>query len=84
MTNTHPALVVHVLKCNIFFLTDVAHGRKTFEVRKHDRDFQVGNVLELFDDHGSRTSKRVSYILTHEDFPDGIKEGYAVLGLVAV
>ena len=38
---------IHELKCWPSQWEAVACGRKTFEVRKHDRDFAVGDVLHL-------------------------------------
>ncbi len=37
----------HELKLDIKYFDDVKSGKKNFEIRKNDRDFQVGDVLEL-------------------------------------
>jgi hypothetical protein len=37
----------HVLKCRQPFYDAIVDGRKTFEVRKNDRGFAVGDVLQL-------------------------------------
>jgi len=42
---------VHRLKTVDPYFTDVAVGRKTFEVRKNDRGFRVGDVLVLEEWH---------------------------------
>lgn len=74
----------HVLKLQPRFAKDVESGRKTFEVRRDDRNYKVGDVLTFADldkkpyDMGSY---EVTYKLTHEDFPDGIPQGYCVLGI---
>lgn len=39
--------MIHQLKCDSKFFEDVASGKKTFEVRKNDRDFFVGDFLAL-------------------------------------
>lgn len=38
---------VHTLKCWPNFFYDVKSGEKTFEIRKNDRDYLVGDILEL-------------------------------------
>ena len=40
-------LTVHRLKCETPFFDAVEAGRKTAELRRNDRDFRVGDVLEL-------------------------------------
>lgn len=44
----------HDLKLDIKYFDDVKSGKKNFEIRKNDRDFQVGDILEL---------KKVSWFL---------------------
>ncbi|AYF99887.1 DUF3850 domain-containing protein [Lactococcus allomyrinae] len=45
---------IHELKLDIKYFDDVKNGIKNFEIRKNDRDFQVGDILEL---------KKVSWFL---------------------
>ena len=79
-------MAVHYLKIKEEYYRDVMIGLKTFELRKNDRDFQVGDILMLIklDDKGNETDqvirKKVTYIL--KDCPQyGLKEGYAILGI---
>ncbi|EKE9396612.1 DUF3850 domain-containing protein, partial [Listeria monocytogenes] len=37
----------HELKILSEYFWDIAEGRKTFEIRKNDRNFQVGDYLIL-------------------------------------
>ena len=79
-------MAVHYLKIKPEYDKDVQCGLKTFELRKNDRDFQVGDILMLIklDGKGNETDqvirKKVTYIL--KDCPQyGLKEGYAILGI---
>ncbi|MHC5722582.1 MAG: DUF3850 domain-containing protein [Nostoc sp.] len=60
-------------------------GRKTFELRKNDRNYQVGDSLTLIEINptnelaptGRQTNKEVVYLLTGW----GLQEGYVVLAI---
>lgn len=74
----------HHLKCWNEFHDAIRRGEKTFEVRKNDRDFQVGDVLRLhrFDPEtqtfsSSVISRLVTYIMHGPAF--GIEAGYCVM-----
>lgn len=82
----------HALKTWPEFFDAVCAGDKTFEVRRADRDFRVGDVLLLQrwePDRGDYTrdgsgdpatlSVRVTYILPGGQF--GVEPGYVVMGL---
>ena len=93
----------HQMKLNDRYFDAVANGTKTFEIRKDDRGFRVGDVLELYrvNDNGLYVSNdgtyasndrsglkpiqvKVTYILTHNDFPAGIPEGFVVMSIERV
>lgn len=40
-------MATHYLKCWEMYFDPIAEGRKTFEIRKNDRDYQTGDVLVL-------------------------------------
>lgn len=75
---------MHELKTRPEYFQAVWDGRKTFEVRKNDRDFKVGDAVKLVEYSesegytGSALVKTITYIL---DDPEFVKEGYVVLGL---
>lgn len=80
--------MIHELKTINPFFQKLAEGKKTFELRKNDRDFKIGDVLFLkeYDDinneYKSGFIKRlITDITYHENFPEGIKEGYCILSL---
>jgi len=39
--------MVHLLKIKQCYLYHILEGRKQFEIRKNDRDFQVGDVIQF-------------------------------------
>jgi hypothetical protein len=77
----------HVLKTVERYWDGLAAGEKTFEVRRNDRGFQIGDILVLLRgtdaaESGRFVRKRVAYILEGGQF--GIEPGYVVLGLADV
>lgn len=73
---------VHNLKIKPQYFKDVVCGIKTFEVRKNDRNFEVGDIITLREfENGKLTGKSINveivYILNDEEY---CKEGYVVLG----
>ena len=76
----------HKLKLAKMFFEDVRLGRKSFELRKNDRDYKIGDILELREmDNGEPTGrvieKEITYIL--EGFA-GLKEDYCILALADI
>lgn len=71
---------VHHLKTWPEFFDDVVSGRKTFEIRKNDRDFKVGDevILEEFDEVHGYTGSRcypltIAYVTPPSRcLPDGV------------
>lgn len=81
----------HRLKITDRFMNDIDSGLKTFEIRRHDRKFEVGDEIEfllLCDDawypEPHTVGYSITYILTHKDFPQGVKRDYCVLGIKRV
>ena len=79
-------LKTHILRTWPKHLEAVIRGDKTFEVRQNDRDFAVGDILDLREwdpetqEYGPRSIlHHVTYILEGGQF--GIEEGYVVMGL---
>lgn len=80
---------IHRVKCYARFFTLAEKGEKCFEVRRNDRDYKAGDLIELNETRnaeytGRAALYRITFVLTSEDFPDGIKGGYAVLGIEPV
>jgi hypothetical protein len=73
----------HELKCDAEQFTAVIEGRKTFEFRRNDRDFRVGDDLVLQEYlpsekrlTGRESLRSVGYILHGPAY--GIPEGFCV------
>lgn len=82
--------VRHDLKTWLQYFDAVVEGRKPFEVRRNDRDYQVGDWLRLlpYDTAKQRVVRRngyrhydveITYMLTGGQF--GVEPGYVVLGI---
>lgn len=76
----------HRLKIAKMFFDTVDTGKKSFELQKNDRNYQIGDILELHEmsngeETGRVTEKQVIYVL--EGFK-GLEEGYCILGLSEV
>ena len=78
--------MTHQLKTYPKYFDALARGEKNFEVRRNDRNYQVGDVLTLqrycpkADAYtGAEIDKRVTYVLPGNDF--GIAKDYCVLAL---
>lgn len=74
---------VHDVKLGATFFEDVKTGRKTFELRKNDREYKEGDTIVLHEYKDGATTgrmikKKIVYML--EDFT-GLEDGYCILGL---
>jgi hypothetical protein len=77
----------HRLNTIARYFDAVERGEKTFEVRKNDRAFQTGDILELVRTDGDHMAprdapslrKQIIYLLQGGQF--GIEPAYCVLGL---
>ena len=77
----------HKLKITPQYFYDICYRNKRFEVRKDDRNYQVGDKI-LFEEYDPETKtytgrsfspdRPIQYIL--KDCPFGVEKGYCVLG----
>lgn len=78
---------VHEIKCWPSFFGEVQTGNKTFELRKDDRNYQIGDVLHIrcYDPvtktyDGRAALKKIGYmVIGGSGF--GLSEGYVAMSL---
>jgi hypothetical protein len=78
----------HNLKIHPAYFEAVSDGRKTFEVRKNDRTFQVYDTVQLREWNptadgytGRKIDCRITYVLSAFH---GIEAGYIVFGITKI
>lgn len=85
--------MIHELKLNSKYYYDSLMNIKTFEIRKNDRNFKIGDILKLVEYFpvliegkykgeivftGQFHYKQITYILDDQEY---LREGYVCLGL---
>ena len=88
--------VRHAVRIDVNWFDLIVSGDKTAEVRKHDRDYQVGDALVMYHhpdglmmpNDRERSAQAVEAIISHilpaSMFPDALHDRYSVLSLVSV
>ena len=77
--------MIHELKTLPVYFGEVWNGNKTFEIRKDDRGYKVGDSLKLLEYNslgytGRICNRKITYILKDcEKY--GLKEGFVILGM---
>jgi len=92
-------MTTHKLYLREEFYDAVVNGIKTFEIRKADRDYKVGDTLVMTLERNTgkvayatgkpiyepvgicKVEAVITYILTHDMFPQGVPEGYVVMAI---
>lgn len=72
---------VHQIRIAKSYFDDVANGIKTFELRKNDRGYKKGDILEMMEfADGKNTGRMVRVLVTYilEDYT-GIEDGYCIM-----
>lgn len=78
----------HALKCTHTFFEDLMTEKKNFELRKNDRNYQIGDKLVLQETYkclcfplytGRYIFREITYILKNFE---GLKDSYCILGLI--
>ena len=72
---------VHQIRLAKPYFDDVANGIKTFELRKNDRGYKKGDILEMMEfKDGKNTGRTVRVLVTYilEEFA-GLEDGYCIM-----
>lgn len=89
MDNSH----THFIKIEERWFSRITREEKTYELRKNDRDYQVGDVIffEIIRDFWSKeditlpADLKPIYIITHvltSDVCEGLEKGYCILSIM--
>ena len=74
---------IHQIRLASMYYDDVASGRKSFELRKNDRDYHVGDRLEMMEfNNGRHTGRNIKADIIYmlEDY-SGLEDGFCILGI---
>lgn len=78
-------MTFHELRIRPEYYDAILNGIKTHEIRKNDKDFRVGDSIkfDVMKEEIYYAPERytITHILTAEEFPEGIREGYAILSI---
>jgi hypothetical protein len=88
-------MITHDLKTWSCYFTEVLAGNKTFELRKNDRNYKIGDILNLIEvdenkpliiaglkhylPTGRTCQRTITYILEGGQF--GLDKDYVILGM---
>lgn len=81
-SNAEDGQQVHQIRIAATYFEDVASGIKPFELRKNDRHYKVGDILEMMEfKDGRNTGRMIKALVTYllEDYT-GLEEGYCIMG----
>lgn len=76
-------MTIHELKTKSEYLESIISGTKTFEIRKNDRNYKVGDILVLKGwENNHYTGKTYYVIVTYilKKF-DGLKKNYIIMAV---
>lgn len=81
---------LHKLKCWPEYFVEVLIGRKTFEIRKNDRDFKQGDILflqewnPLIGAYTGRSITKLAGFIMYSDNKDfgSVADGYCCISLL--
>ena len=76
----------HSIRLAAMYFEDVASGKKTFELRKNDRGYKEGDILELMEfTDGRNTGRSIKALVTYmfEEYT-GLADGYCIMGIKVI
>lgn len=72
---------IHQIKLGASFFDEVCRGEKSFELRKNDRGYKKGDILEMLEfSDGKFTGRTVRVLVTYMlDEYTGLEDGYCIM-----
>ena len=73
---------VHQIRIAATYFEDAESGRKPFELRKNDRNYKEGDILDMMEfKDGRNTGRTIRKVVTYllENY-SGLEDGYCILG----
>ena len=80
--NQEDLKMLHLLRIESNYFSNLDTGSKKCEIRYNDRDYQLGDVLQFRINGGCKED--LQFKITHIHSGLGMKEGYVVLSLEEV
>lgn len=77
---------VHQIRIATTYFEDAASGKKPFELRKNDRNYKEGDILEMMEfKDGRNTGRTIRKVVTYllENY-SGLQDGYCIMGIKAI
>lgn len=73
----------HSIRLAKTYFNDVASGKKSFELRKNDREYKVGDMLEMLEFADGRNTGRIiqAEVVYMLEGYTGLEDGYCILGI---
>lgn len=71
--------MIHRIKLSYLYFDDAQNGKKNFELRKDDRNYQVGDKL-LLSEVKDNVLTEVDVVYKLADYT-GLEAGYCILGI---
>lgn len=86
VVNVEPVHKIHRLKIKWEYMDDIDNGKKSFELRKNDRNFKENDIIHFIDTNGNKfvDFTRVYYVITYvlKDVEQyGLDKDYCILGI---
>lgn len=80
---------IHRIKIKAEYFKEILDGMKTFELRKNDRDYQRGDLVEfsVILKDGQILKSKVLYVITYvlKDVPEyGLADGFCIFSIKEV
>lgn len=77
---------VHQIRLASMYFDDAVSGKKPFELRKNDRDYKEGDILEMMEfKDGKNTGRSVRVLVTYllKEYA-GLEDGYCIMGIKVI